>query len=97
MDSTEKSLNLFTTRMRQMILRYGEMRQECARAEARAESLQARIGELEAELAQARADYANLKLARMIEISDGDAEGARQRCAKLIREVDKCITLLGDK
>jgi hypothetical protein len=57
----------------------------------------ARISELEAKLAQAQNDYNSLKMARMIEISDGDLEGAQKRLAKLIKDVNKCITLLSEK
>jgi hypothetical protein len=36
-------------------------------------------------------------MAKMIEITDGDLEGAQKRLSKLIRDVNKCITLLSEK
>jgi hypothetical protein len=36
-------------------------------------------------------------MAKMLEITDGDLETAQKRVAKLIREVNKCITLLSEK
>ena len=33
----------------------------------------------------------------MLEICDGDIDAAKRRLAGLIREVDKCITLLSGK
>ncbi len=33
----------------------------------------------------------------MIEISDGDMENAQKRISKLIRDVNKCITLISEK
>jgi hypothetical protein len=36
-------------------------------------------------------------MAKMIEITDGDMEAAKKRIAGLIREVNKCITLLSDQ
>ena len=57
----------------------------------------AKIAELEARLAQASMDYECLKMARMIEVTDGDVEGAQKRISKLIRDVNKCITLLSEK
>ena len=33
-------------------------------------------------------------MARMIEVSDGDLEKAKQRLSKLIRDVDKCIGIM---
>ena len=39
-------------------------------------------------------DYANLKTAKMIDISSEDMKNAKSRLSKLVREVDKCIALL---
>lgn len=55
------------------------------------------IATLEAQLQQQRNDYNSLKMARMVEITDGDMQAAQKRLAKLIRDVDKCITLLNEK
>ena len=55
------------------------------------------IKQLKAQLVQAQNDYNSLKMAKMLEITDGDLEGAKKRVAKLIRDVNKCITLLSEK
>lgn len=52
---------------------------------------------LRAGLEQKDRDYQSLKMARMIEISDGDLQGAKDRLAKLIRDVNKCIAILSDE
>ena len=75
MTADEKTLTQFTTRIRQMILQYKEIKQEN----------------------DALYEYNALKMAKMIEITDADMESARKRLSKLIRDVDKCITLLNDK
>ena len=92
-EKNEKTLKLFTTRMRQLILQFTEMKKENAGLRVH----NARINELEAQLSQAKGDYESLKMAKMIEISDRDLEGAQKRLAKLIRDVNKCITLLSEK
>lgn len=97
MEANEKTLTLFTTRIRQLILQFKDMKKENADLYAMVDERDARIGELEAKLAQAQNDYNSLKMARMIEISDGDLEGAQKRLAKLIKDVNKCITLLSEK
>ena len=97
MDQNEQTLALFTTRVRQMILQYKDMKKENADLYAMVDERDARIKELEAQLTQARNDYNSLKMAKMIEISDADMEGAQKRLAKLIRDVNKCITLLSEK
>ena len=97
MEANEKNLTLFTTRIRQLILQFKDVKKENADLSAKVDERDARIIELEAKLAQAQNDYNSLKMARMIEISDGDLEGAQKRLAKLIRDVNKCITLLSEK
>ena len=97
MDDTEKTITLFTTRMRQMILRYEETKKENSDLYAMVDERDARIKQLEAQLAQARNDYNSLTLARMIEVTDSDVENARKRISKLIRDVNKCITLLSEQ
>jgi len=97
MEANEKTLTLFTTRIRQLILQFKDMKKENADLYAMVDERDARINELEAKLAQAQNDYNSLKMARMIEISDGDLEGAQKRLAKLIKDVNKCITLLSEK
>ncbi|EFN90370.1 hypothetical protein HMPREF9018_1904 [Prevotella amnii CRIS 21A-A] len=55
------------------------------------------ILKLQKQLAQSQSDYQTLKIARMIEVSDKDIEVAQKRVSKLIRDINKCITLLSDK
>lgn len=97
MDDGGKELDLFTTRVRQLILQYSELEKENAALHEALSSRDSRIGQLEAQLAQAHNDYDSLKMARMLEITDGDMAAAQKRVAKLIRDVDKCITLISEK
>lgn len=97
MDATEKIINTFATRVREMILHYQELRKEKQELQRMVSERDTRISELEAQLRQARNDYDSLKMARMVEISEGDMETAKKRLAKLIRDVNKCITLLSNK
>ncbi len=97
MDANEKTINIFATRVRQMILHYSDLKKENAGLYAMVDERDARIKQLESELSQARNDYDLLKLAKMLEVTDGDLEGAKKRVAKLVRDVNKCITLLSEK
>ncbi|MBQ6652378.1 MAG: hypothetical protein IJM81_03140 [Prevotella sp.] len=96
MSANEKMLSQFATRVRQMILQYQELKGENAGLYEMVDERDARIRQLEEQLAQARTDYDSLKMAKMIEISDTDMESARKRLSKLIRDVNKCITLLSE-
>ena len=97
MDATEKTIALFTTRMRQIILRFQDMKTENRRLAGLVKEREAKIAQLEAQLTQATNDYNALKMARMIEVTDGDVDGALKRVSKLIRDVNKCITVLSEK
>ena len=97
MNATEKTINTFTTRVRQMILRFYEIKTENSELYAMVDERDQKIKELEAKLTQANADYESLKMAKMLEVTDGDLEGAKKKVAKLIRDVNKCITLINDK
>lgn len=97
MDANEKTLTQFATRVRQMILQYKSLQMENADLYAMVDERDAKIAQLEAKLKQAQTDYDSLTMAKMIEISNGDMENAKRRLSKLIRDVNKCITLLNEK
>lgn len=97
MTQNEKVLATFQTRIRQMILRFQELKKENSDLYAMMDESEKRIKQLEAKLEQQEHDYQSLKMARMMEITDGDLDGAKDRVAKLIREVNKCITVLSDE
>ncbi|MBF1626962.1 MAG: hypothetical protein HXO47_07430 [Prevotella sp.] len=97
MDSNEKTLNTFATRVRQMILQYAELKKENDELYTLVDQREKEIKQLREELSQAEVDYNSLKMAKMLEVTDGDMEGAQKRVAKLIRDVNKCITLLSEK
>ena len=97
MNANEKILNTFATRVRQMILQYEALKKENDELYALVDQREQEIKQLQGELSQAEADYNSLKMAKMLEVTDGDVESAQKRVAKLIRDVNKCITLLSEK
>ncbi len=97
MNANEKILNTFATRVRQMILQYEALKKENDELYALVNQREQEIKQLQGELSQAEADYNSLKMAKMLEVTDGDMETAQKRVAKLIRDVNKCITLLSEK
>lgn len=97
MSQNENTLTTFETRMRQMILRFQELRKENEELHTLIGKNEQDIQELRAKLTQADNDYNSLKMAKMMEITDGDLEHAKARLAKLIRDVNKCIAILSDE
>ena len=97
MSASVKTINTFATRVRQMILKFEDIKHENAELYAMVDERDAKIKELQEKLTQAKHDYDSLKMAKMMTISDSDMETTQKRIAKLIRDVNKCITLLSDK
>jgi predicted RNase H-like nuclease (RuvC/YqgF family) len=97
MTPNEKTIATFETRIRQMILRFQELKKENADLYAMIEKNEQNIKQLQAKLEQGQRDYDSLKMAKMIEITDGDLDGAKERLSKLIRDVNKCIAILSDE
>ena len=97
MNATEDALTLFSTRVRQMILQYQDLVKRNAELYAMVNEREAQIERLNAQQTQMQNDYNNLKMARMLEVTDGDVEKAQKSLQSLIRDVNKCITLLSEK
>ena len=96
MDPNEMTLTTFETRIRQMILRFHELKKENNALHVQLQKDEQEIQNLKSKLAQADSNYNSLKMAKMLEITDGDLEGAKARVSKMIRDVNKCISLLSD-
>ncbi|MBR4899160.1 MAG: hypothetical protein IKZ48_10280 [Prevotella sp.] len=97
MTESEKTLATFQTRVRDLIRRFQQLKKENEELYAMVGESEEKIKKLEARISQQERDYQSLKMARMVEITDGDLEGAKNRLARLIREVNKCIALLSDE
>ena len=93
MTANEKTLATFETRLRQMILRFQELKNENQELHAMIQSDERKMAELREKLEQKQNDYDSLKMAKMIEITDGNLEDAKERLSKLIRDVNKCIAV----
>ena len=96
MTAHEKTLATFETRLRQMLLRFQELKKENGELSQLLESNKKTVAQLQEQLTQKQSDYDSLKMAKMIEITDGNLDGAKERLSKLIREVNKCIAILSD-
>jgi len=98
MTENEKVLAAFEGRVRQLILRFQELKKENEELYLMVGKNEEEIKGLKENLSRSEQNYNRLKMARMVEITDGDLQGAKDRLSKLIREVNKCIAVLsGEK
>ena len=97
MNPSEKTLTDFETRVRQMILQFQQLKRENGRLQAQINEQAREVDELKSKLSQAESDYRSLQMARMLEISDGNLDEAKERLSRMIRQVNKCIAILSDE
>ena len=97
MNPSEKTLADFQTRVRQMIFRFQELKKENGRLQTLIVEQATEIEELKARVTQADNDYNALKMARMLEITDGNLDEAKERLSRMIRQVNRCIAILSDE
>lgn len=96
MASQGQILATFQTRVRQMILRFQQLKKENEELYAMVDKSEEENAALRAQLDEKTKEYEALKMARIISVSDGDIDKAKDRLAKLIRDVNKCIAILTD-
>ena len=89
-----QSMKEFEAKVRQVLAQFRVLKQENADLYAELEGRDGEIKRLKAELAQNKNDYNNLKLAKMIEISDADIKESKMKITRLVREINKCINIL---
>ena len=80
-----------------MILQYEELKNEIVMLKASVAERDETIAVLKRNLSSKQVEYNNLKQAKMLEITNGDMDTAQKRLSKLIRDVNKCITLISEK
>ena len=97
MSSNQETILAFETRVRQMILHFKQLKKENSELRAEIEKGKQEINDLQAKLTQADNDYNSLKMAKMMQITDGDLDNAKARVQKMIRNVNKCIAILSDE
>ena len=97
MTADDKTIALFTTRLRQMLIQYEQLKEENKRLRGELDKRDETINEMESKLSSTQDDYHSLMTAKMLEITEGDMEAAKARLNKLIRSVNKCITLLSEQ
>ena len=97
MTADDKTIALFTTRVRQLLIQYEQLKEENKRLREELEKRDDAISDMESKLSSTQDDYQSLMTAKMLEITEGDMEAAKARLNKLIRSVNKCITLLSEQ
>ncbi len=97
MNSKEQTLATFQARVRQMIFRFRQLEKENNELYTMLDQHEKAIAELKNRLDEKTHEYDSLKTARMIGISSGDIASTKERLARLIRDINRCITVLTEQ
>lgn len=95
-EEDKKLLNTFEGRLRQLLYLYEELEKENLSLKKEISQRNEELAQLEHSRKELETKYINLKKARILSINDNDLRDTKQRLAKLVREVDKCIALLNE-
>lgn len=94
MTPNEQLLSAFETRVRQMILRFTELKKENVELYEMLSENENKLKELQTQISQQADEQERLRMAKMLAVTDGGLQQAKDRLAALVREVNKCIALL---
>ena len=89
-----KTMRIFEVRVHQILQLCDRLKDENALLNSQLEEQRIVIGSLNENYSRLKNKYDNLKIAQVIYASRGDFKATKDRLKDLVREVDKCITLL---
>ncbi|MFQ7039084.1 MAG: hypothetical protein ACLRRG_00225 [Barnesiella sp.] len=95
-ESPKKILEIFGDKLNRLISESRRLENENKVLENRLAAQQQVCDELQTKLAEAETKYKNLTMARELSLGEGADQEAKARFAKLVREIDKCISLLNE-
>ncbi len=94
---SEKTIVEIQTKVRALILQFQNLKKENEELYAMLEKNEADVRQLRQQLLDKQQEFDAFKAAKLLEVSDGDIQSARERLAKLIRDVNKCIAVLSEQ
>ena len=94
---SEKTIVEFQTKVRALIPQFQNLKKENEELYAMLEKNEADVRQLRQQLLDKQQEFDAFKAAKLLEVSDGDIQSARERLAKLIRDVNKCIAVLSEQ
>lgn len=97
MGNTEQQLTDFKALVRLLLRKYTDLKRDLNKVEDRLVVQEKKAKDMEILANATLKDYETLKTIKMLEVSDGDIDAARKRINKMIRDVDRCITLLTEQ
>lgn len=82
------------TRTRQLLMRHEEMKGELTRLREELRLKEERLVSMRSENEELRKKYDHLRMAKYIDMADDDVKDLRGRIRKMVRDIDRCISML---
>lgn len=82
------------TRTRQLLIQYSKSQEEKMNLQSRLKERDAEILSLKQKNEELQQQYTHLKMAKYIDLVDDDVKDLRGRIRKMVRDVDRCISML---
>ncbi len=82
------------TRTRQLLMRHEEMKGELARLREELRLKEESLLSMRSENEELRKKYDHLRMAKYIDMADDDVKDLRGRIRKMVRDIDRCISML---
>ena len=94
---SDKTIVEFQTKVRALILQFQNLKKENDELYVMLEKNEDDVRNLRQQLQDKQREFDAFKAAKMLEVADGDIQSARERLAKLIRDVNKCTAVLSEQ
>lgn len=89
-------MNRLVGRTQILLDSYAQLRSECERLRKELDGQKKLYSECKAECDRLKSQYENLRFAKVMSVTDTERERAMRRLSNLVREIDKCISLLNE-
>ncbi len=97
MENTPQQLtDEFRAKLERLIFLYENTKKRVETLEDELATANEKLMDAHKEIVELRADYKNLKMARMVGFTEEDKKKAYRRISNLVREIDTCLELLND-
>jgi chromosome segregation ATPase len=93
-DSNKDLVTSLESKIDLLVKRYKGLSEECNKLQEENQKLMDQLNRTSADLTEAQTKYNHLKLAKTVELSQGDGHDAKLKINQMVREIDKCIALL---
>ena len=94
---SDKDIVEFQTKVRALILQFKDLKRENEELYAMLEKNENDVNALRQQLRESNREFEAFKASKILQVADGDLQTARERLAKLIRDVNKCISVLSEQ